>query len=484
MGARGMSIGESMATCQPITTGVIRMKRVESRGAPSHSSVQGARRRPRVGGWKIALFPFVTLAVGGCDSLLEVDLPGNVSAEVLNNPSFANILSVSAQSDFECAFSSYLWSMGLWTNDFHPQNITRTNQIVHIRGEAVKSVSQLGSAGAQPDCRQVNPPPLYMPFHTARAQAQQAIDLITGFSDAAVPNKPLLLGRSQAYKGYSLLLLGESFCEITVNSGPVISREQAWDSATVAFTAALGHLGSLTSAEAQSLQNMARIGRARAALNRGDLAAVVSDAQSIPVGFRREVDRSDLSSHTWNRVFEMTRTNAITPTDYYFVENPRGGLRVGGVIDPRVPVEYRGFGIGIDGVTDVWRQLKYRGRGSKIPFATWREAQLMIAEAQGGQVAVDIINLLRTDPRGLHPELSTAAFPLPQFQSNNEAEIRAQVLEERRRELWMQGTRLGDMIRNGEEFRSGLTPKGEEYGPFRCMPLPEREEQANPNITG
>ena len=91
--------------------------------------------------------------------------------------------------------------------------------------------------------------------------------------------------------------------------------------------------------------------------------------------------------------------------------------------------EYRVFddGIGSNLHTPQFTQLKYGSRSDPIPFATWKEAQLMIAEVEGGQEAVGIINMLR-DYHGL-----------PHFASADGEEIREQVLEERRRELWLQG---------------------------------------------
>ena len=108
--------------------------------------VAGSARR-----WLGGAFIAVALSVAGCDSLLDVELPGNISAETLNDPRFAALLATSAQGDFECAFNSYVWWSAYWTNDTHPANITRTNQIVHLRDVAVKTVASLGSAGAQPN---------------------------------------------------------------------------------------------------------------------------------------------------------------------------------------------------------------------------------------------------------------------------------------------------------------------------------------------
>ncbi len=76
-----------------------------------------------------------------------------------------------------------------------------------------------------------------------------------------------------------------------------------------------------------------------------------------------------------------------------------------------------------------------------------------------------------------HPSL-----PLPQFVSSDPAEIRAQVEEERRRELWLQGHRLGDMLRWGTPFPTGLDQRGRQYGSNTCIPIPDPELNANPNF--
>ena len=65
------------------------------------------------------------------------------------------------------------------------------------------------------------------------------------------------------------------------------------------------------------------------------------------------------------------------------------------------------------------------------------------------------------------------------------ADIQAQILEERRRELYLEGHRLGDLRRNnlpllpaaGTPFTSGGV-----YGTQSCFPLPDVEKINNPNI--
>jgi hypothetical protein len=124
----------------------------------------------------------------------------------------------------------------------------------------------------------------------------------------------------------------------------------------------------------------------------------------------------------------------------------------------------------------IWIQNKYADLATGIPLATWDEAQLIIAEVQGGQTAVNIINMFR------------ARAKLPLFASADPAAIRAQVIEERRRELFLEGHHLGDIIR----YDLPLTPapgaafaKGGQYGPEGnelCLPLPNIERFNNPLI--
>ena len=60
-----------------------------------------------------------------------------------------------------------------------------------------------------------------------------------------------------------------------------------------------------------------------------------------------------------------------------------------------------------------------------------------------------------------------------------------QVIEERRRELWLEGQRFFDIRRlnlelepaPGEPYRHGGF-----YGDTRCLPLPDVERRNNPNI--
>ena len=93
---------------------------------------------------------------------------------------------------------------------------------------------------------------------------------------------------------------------------------------------------------------------------------------------------------------------------------------------------------GQDGTTTIWATTKYPLISSTIPIAKYAEAQLIIAEVDLGQSAVGIINNLRSRA-GL-----TAASNVS---GTTAAEILALVIDERRRELFLEGQRLYDIIR-------------------------------------
>jgi hypothetical protein len=212
--------------------------------------------------------------------------------------------------------------------------------------------------------------------------------------------------------------------------------------------------------------NLARVGRARVRLDLGKKADAAADAQLVPVNFQVNATRSLANERRWNRVYAEGQRN------FYISVDPRyRGLTVGGVPDTRVQTVDAGRN-GHDGTTPVWFQLKYGSEAAPIPLASWREAQLIIAEAVGGQTAVDAINRLR------------GAANLPPYAETDPQLIAAQVLEERRRVLWLEGQRFGDMIRLSLPFDSGIQPqKGVTYGSTTCLPLPDDERNNNPNLS-
>ena len=164
----------------------------------------------------------------------------------------------------------------------------------------------------------------------------------------------------------------------------------------------------------------------------------------------------------------------------FTVDVPFRDLTFGDVPDPRVTVIDLGT-TGADAATEIFAPAKYASIDAPIAVGKWEEAQLILAEADlavgdvGG--AVTIINTLHTNAG------------LPAYGGGTPEEVLAQLIDERRRELFLEGQRLGDIIRYavplypapGTPFAVGAGTSGE-YGTQVCFPLPTVERNNNPNI--
>jgi len=410
------------------------------------------------------------MLTAGCDGLLDVDLPGQMEEAGLNDPGLAETLVLGAQADFECGFAYFAWGTAVHTDELDTVSNWRN---INIWG--ARLVDQRGFGGTPHNCNPGNSSVVstWLPLQTARFMANGAIERIEDFPDEEVDHdKDFLIGWAHAYAGYSALLLSEAFCSVTFDVGPEMTREEGFQMADGIFTQALQRLDGIATDEAESLRNMALVGRARANLNLGNASQVVADASLVPNDFVRYSTHSTTSSRRWNMVHRQANVERDLGVSARFRD-----LEVDGVPDPRVPHGPQD-GVGSDGFSDFWPQLKYTSNSQDLPIATGREARLMIAEAEGGQVAVDIINELRAD------------HGLPDFASTDELEIMAQVMDERRRELWLQATRIGDMLRFDDavldfldlNWETGSNNKGEAFGPNTCLPLMDAEIQNNPNL--
>ena len=196
---------------------------------------------------------------------------------------------------------------------------------------------------------------------------------------------------------------------------------------------------------------MARVGRARARLDLKKLTEAAADAILVPAGFVRNAEFTEGgAAQRENRIYNLTIRN-----DYLSVAAPYRNLTVNGVAgnvpDPRVKVKDAGKKAN-DGVTPLFQQQKFIAQtgGTPIPIASWNEAQLIYAEAVGGQAGLDAINRVRT-ANGV----PTLAGPAPTGQAFTDL-----VLEERRRQLFSEGQRYGDMLRYNLPVREGCDAQG------------------------
>ncbi len=404
---------------------------------------------------------FVALSLSGCsdllDSLLEVQAPSQVQARDLESEANANLLVAGAVAEYECALSHYILVGGLIGFE-----LTDAQQTAAQWDYDRRTLSPQGGWYATTTCNARLG--AYTPIATARWTADDALQRLEGWSDSGVPNRSELIATAAAYSGYSHLLMGEGFCSAAFDAGPELSRQEVFERADTRFTRAIE---AAQSANRTDLLNMAYVGRARARLNQGRGADAAADARQVTENFVINARYTAAASRAENRVFSW-----INQSRFISVWQAFHDAEVDGVPDPRVPLLNTGVR-GVNQQTIIWNQLKYPSLNAPIPIARWAEAQLIIAEVEGGQTAVDIINRLR-DVHGL-----------PHFESTEPEEIRNQVIQERLRELFLEGQHLGDLIRHdlpldpapGAPFVNGGL-----YGDMRCMPMPDVERLNNPSI--
>lgn len=411
----------------------------------------------------------VALALGtltACSLLdkgLEATAPDRVETASLEKPANAALLVNGAIGDFECAFGSYVVVTGLMSGE-----LTETTQTASRWSYDRRDISPSESAYSQGGCESIG---LYTPLSIARGTADNILRLLQGWTDQQVPNRTSLIATAAAYAGYSRLLLGEAFCDAAIDVGPKLASAQLFASAEEKFTMAIE--AARTSGN-KPILNMAYVGRARARLDQGKKAEAAADAALVEAGFVISATAEDGSSRRQNRVYVQNNVGKVVT-----VAAAYRGLTVAGpggtVADTRVPVVDGGRKAS-DNQSPLFNQMKYSSTAASIPIASYKEAQLIIAEVKGGQEAVTIINALR------------AKAGLPAFSSTDATLIANEVIEARRRELFLEGQHLFDVRR----LNLPLVPapglpysvvylKGGNYGTQRCLPIPDVETLNNPN---
>jgi hypothetical protein len=433
----------------------------------------------------VAVFPLAVVMIA-CDDLtnLEQENPSQILANDAYVPRNAALLVNGSIGDFECAFFRYTTAAGLLGDEL-------VNAFANTTTDHYDRRSHPLTGSYAGDCGGAQNPGVYTSLSVARASADTVLARLQEWTDAEMPtgvNRTQLIGQAAAYAGYSLILLGEGMCSAAINVGPELTPEQLFGEAQTRFNTAIT---AATTANDTITLRLARLGLARSLMNLAfvdtptnpndpDLTLVAQAgalAAQIPAGFAvNAVALATGTNRQQNIVF--AHSGGTGSTNFSSVDATFDSLRFGGVLDPRVPVLNTGV-VGADNQTIVRQQRKYASLGSPIPFARSTEARLIEAEAKALandlDGAVTIINALHT----------AAGIPAYDGTGKTQAEVLAQVREERRRELFLEGHRLGDMRRLNLPLipAVGATfPRGGIYGDQRCFPLPAVERNNNPNI--
>jgi starch-binding outer membrane protein, SusD/RagB family len=406
----------------------------------------------------------ILLVTGACHNILSVDLPGRIPTDLLNDPLTAPTLAASVTADFECAFSEYV----LATTTLSDQFLGASGNL-NAKNWGTKKIYENDTGNETNQCGQAYG--AYLPLQTARFDANDVLTRLNGWTDtqAKVALAPLR-ARVATLGAYAYTLLGEGFCAMRFDlQKQVLTPAQVLAIADTKFTEAIALVNAMTAgSDKTQLLNLAHAGRARERLDAGDLATAASEAALVAPGFEfnvtRSVDAATRYNNAWYEISELGNSS---------VDPAYRNLTVGGVPDPRVQV-VPGPTLSLppkafDGVTDLYVVTnKNVSRADPMRLASYIEAQLIIAEVQKGNTAVNIINARRQQ------------LSLPQYTGpTDDAAIMALILDERNREFFMEGgQRYNDLLRFKIPWKVGNDQNGVPYGTTTCMPLPLDERLA------
>lgn len=431
---------------------------------------------------------FVMLVLAGCDGLLDVELPGRLVEEDVFTPDNAELIVSSAIADFECAYSMMSatltgmgdanWASGGFGSTHAQYGIGPGSDLRPGSGHCPDN-SDTGSSW-------------WHGLERSRLFAERGYrHLREDWTD--VENRERLMATAAVYAGLVYDVLGSTFCEYAfpeselLPPSDVLRRGEEW------LTTALDHMETqdFSIEQTESLRQLALMARARIRRTLQDYSGAEADARMIEPGFEAWVTRDGSERGRWNEVYNYQvgfRYRTVAGPIWWYGHEPDRLVSAGyqdltiaedgrqtvddGVPDPRVPEEYTGSPMP-DGVTPFHRQEKYTSVSDWQRMASWEEAQLILAELERGQAAVDRINAIRDE------------YDLPHFSSSDPDEIYSAIVEERRREFFLEGARhYMDKLRYGFWFPrgQGVDHKGDRYGFAYCLLMPENAYELNENV--
>lgn len=415
------------------------------------------RRMLRRGVWTLGL----AVLAAGCGDIFDIENPGEILDEDLNDPNLIDVLITGLSSDVSDFVDNVAFDVARLTDEMAGSGSYADT------GYFRTGWAEQGSVGGNWD--QAHEAVWMTELHVARIESLlepsefQASDLVS---------------RAYVFKGVAHRTLGENYCQVVYSNpdeyGSLQPRSIAFDSAVVAFNQAL-NFGS-------EYHTAARAGLASAYAAKGDWAQAVSNAQQVPDDFEflAYYDINDnanvLYDETHDRA-EMSAYNTLAGS-----MDPQ---------DPRAPFtkcEEGGCSTtnGADGVTVMWRQEKVLDEDDDIVVLSGKEARLIEAEAAlvNGDLGEFTTQINRV--RALY-DLDPIAEPATagSLEYPNAWDDAWSILDgERQLTLWLEGRRLWDLDRWDHPFLDG----GEvvwEPEPIRdsCMPVPQGECSVNPNFT-
>jgi len=398
-------------------------------------------------------------AVVGTGCNMDVRNPTVIDAATFNPNADGTTLALSAQTNFFIAFQSVALYGGLISDELW-SGAARL-QTKRLAARVFASTDDINAD-------------FFAPLSLAIASNENAIAALQTGAAAATD---LNLARASMNMGFALELMAESACAGVIQGGPQLSDAQLLDSAITRFTNAVTVATAAGTAGA-SILNASNVGLARAYLQKGDYTHASATAALVPASFTTNViTSSNVSTQgsLGNSIYGNTTQGQIVSPQRYRIN------------DPRMPVDSTRPGATLNGLKYAV-QAKYNSYGDPIRLASGLEAQYIGAEAAlhasgSTGAALTLINARRAvGGQGAYGG------------ATDSLSVITELLNQRARDFWLEGKKLGDLRRNPSvPLSSVLTdPVGDpfyvpnktppSFGSTFCTPIPPNETNANPNF--
>ena len=395
------------------------------------------------------------LASTACSDFLTVKNPNVIDAGSVNPVDDAVTLALSGQQSYSSALG-WLIMYGSWfTGEALVSETFPTRNEYGLRAVLNTNTSHSGD--------------VWFPL----SQAAAGNHLILGL-ELPTPESNIIYVRAHTWLGYSFQLMAEQFCEGVVYGGPLLTTNDMLDSAIANFTAAITKGTANGTTAAVQLANVARVGRARAYLQRGNKTSAAADAASVPAGFSFSfthlddpTNRTRLSNRMWQFTFDR---GSISVAPAFRITDNR--------ISYRVPGQHSLVAQDPNSGAFVIQQ-KYPTYASPVRVASKLEADYIAAEAAG--VVADQITLINAR-RAAGGQTAYAG-------ATDTASVRTELMTQKSLDFYLEGQRFGDWRRNPTSVLNVPTPGATYFKPGfdaigsqTCYPLPLSETDNNPNI--
>ena len=413
------------------------------------------------------LLAVFVLSTAGCDGLLEVEDPGSIEEDELDDPRNETLMmnGVRGQFQYTHAYSTP------WTGQIADE-LVMEHTFVDYRPVAMRTVDETN----------VMTENLFNFWTKSIMHAKHAVENLESFhGDEAWERHNMQ--KAKVYGGHSLIRYAETFCEGTIDVGEPKSSDELFAKAVDYFDDALQIANDAEATdEVVQFEHLSNLGMARAKLNLGEFEEAQQYAALVPEDFEMWLRYSDNTAREELWFYEQaTAGRYISPApNFRHLDDPRIPHTEEPVVNATTgnettyqPFQPLNFD---DWDPDAENEIQ---DNTDVRFATGLEAQYIEAEAsfQEGdeEPALDLVNERRD-------------FGGQDQVDYSGDELLEDLLDQKGRDFFLTNNRLADLRRFQNLYGIDNFPEGdhpiyaEPYGDVTCFPIPESEINANPNL--